>query len=215
MIPEAILRETESLRALARGLLGEDADDAVQDGFVAWLERAPSGLERPGGWLTSVVRNLSLHRLRTDRRRRARERTAVPPHVPAAPDELAARRETIEALVAALFSLPEPSREALLLRYLEDLPPREIARRLGVPVETVRTRIKRGLAALRARLDAEHDGDRRAWAGTLAGAFGVPPAPAVSTTLLGALAMGTTVRVLLSGAALVLLAVPVARHLSK
>src|SRR5262249_55671586 len=43
-------------------------------------------------------------------------------------------------------------REVVLLRYFEDLPPRAIARRLGLPVETVKTRQKRALAQLRARL---------------------------------------------------------------
>jgi protocatechuate 3,4-dioxygenase beta subunit len=43
------------------------------------------------------------------------------------------------------------------------LPPREVARRLGVPVETVRTRLKRGHALLRARLDGDYGDDREAW----------------------------------------------------
>jgi hypothetical protein len=38
-----------------------------------------------------------------------------------------------------------------------------VARRLGVPVETVRTRLKRALAHLKRRLDHEHGGDRRSW----------------------------------------------------
>lgn len=50
-----------------------------------------------------------------------------------------------------------------MLRYLEERPPREIARRLGVPVATVKTRLKRVLAMLRGRLDVDHDGDRGAW----------------------------------------------------
>ena len=40
----------------------------------------------------------------------------------------------------------------MLLRFWEDLPPREIAKRMQAPVETVRTRIKRGLQELRGSL---------------------------------------------------------------
>src|SRR5262249_40197952 len=60
-------------------------------------------------------------------------------------------------------TLDEPYRTALLLRFFDDLPPREVARRTGVPVETARARIRRGIEQLRGRLDAAHGGDGRAW----------------------------------------------------
>src|SRR5690606_25812636 len=69
-------------------------------------------------------------------------------------------------VIHAVRELPEAQRDAVLLRYFDDLPPRAIAERLGVPVATVKTRLKRGLAALRERLDAEH-GDRRTWVAAL------------------------------------------------
>jgi RNA polymerase sigma-70 factor (ECF subfamily) len=61
-------------------------------------------------------------------------------------------------LVAALLALEEPYRAALLLRYFEDLSVPEVALRLGVPLETARTRLRRGLARLRERLDQERRG---------------------------------------------------------
>jgi hypothetical protein len=81
--------------------------------------------------------------------------------------EILAREESRARVVEALRALEEPYRSTLLLRYFEDLPPRAIARREGVPVETVRTRIKRGLECLRARLDREYGGDRGAWGAAL------------------------------------------------
>ena len=58
-------------------------------------------------------------------------------------------------------------RDALVLRYHDDLPPRDVARRLGVPLDTARSRLRRGLELLRTRLDAAYGGDRRAWGAAL------------------------------------------------
>jgi hypothetical protein len=49
------------------------------------------------------------------------------------------------------------------MRYFDDLPPREIAARTGVPVETARTQVKRGLKRLREALDDRHGGRRASW----------------------------------------------------
>ena len=87
---------------------------------------------------------------------------ARPDAVPSAED-IFQRESARKSLVEAVFALEDPYRSALILRYFEDLPPREVARRLGVPVETARTRIKRGLEMLRVRLDREHGSDRSAW----------------------------------------------------
>ena len=67
----------------------------------------------------------------------------------------------------ALLSLEEPYRATLLWRYHAGLPLAEIAARQNVPVETVRTRIQRGLARLRDHLDRTHPGGRSAWMAAL------------------------------------------------
>ena len=66
-------------------------------------------------------------------------------------------------LLAAVRELSEPSRSTVWARYYEGLAPREIAARDGVRVETVKTRLARGLDALRKHFDREHGGDRSAW----------------------------------------------------
>ncbi|MBI3847168.1 MAG: hypothetical protein HY292_21275, partial [Planctomycetes bacterium] len=104
----------------------------------------------------------------------------------------ALRREVVDAVLG----LDEPYRTTLLLRFFEDEPASSIAKRLGIPVETVRTRIKRGLDRVRERLDAEHDGDRRAWLVAL-----VPlakPAPAASLVLTGAIVMKLAMKLLVA-----------------
>lgn len=65
-------------------------------------------------------------------------------------------------------------------RYLDGHMPAVIAKRLGLPLATVKTRLQRGLAKLRDRLDDHHDGDRRAWVVLLLPHADVSAAPARS-----------------------------------
>ena len=66
-------------------------------------------------------------------------------------DEVVLRR----TLVQALLRLPRRQREAVALRYLVDLPEREVAAVLGLSTGTVKTHLHRGLAGLRAVLGPE------------------------------------------------------------
>jgi RNA polymerase sigma-70 factor (sigma-E family) len=59
------------------------------------------------------------------------------------------------ALGAALRQLPERQRAAIVLRYFEDLPEREVAELLDCPVGTVKATVSRGLVKLRSLLE-EH-----------------------------------------------------------
>ena len=64
-----------------------------------------------------------------------------------------AQRESLRITVAAcVHSLPQEQREVLVLREYEDLKVREIAQRLSIPEGTVKTRLRRGLLALKSRL---------------------------------------------------------------
>ena len=73
------------------------------------------------------------------------------------PFELAARTEDAQRLAHTLETLEPIYREALVLRFQEDLSLQEIATVVGVPLTTVSSRIYRGLAALRAQLEeAQH-----------------------------------------------------------
>src|SRR5262245_2956209 len=195
--PETLLTHGDFVRALARSLLDEHrAEDVVQQTWVAALERPPRAPGRLRAWLAIVAKNFAVRAARSEDRRVRREQAAArPERVPSTAEVFereAARRRVVEAVVA----LAEPYRSAVLLRYFESLPPREIAARLDVPVATVQTRLKRALAQLRARLDAEHGGDGRAWALALA-PLAAPPAAlgTLGGTLTGVLAMNTGTKV--------------------
>jgi RNA polymerase sigma-70 factor (ECF subfamily) len=164
-----LLANAGFVRAMARGVLGADdrVDDVVQDTFVAALsrERPPS---RWSSWLGSVGKRRALDVRRKDARRGVHERRAARLEASSGSEELRGRAEVTRRLIDALLTLDEPYRDALLLRYWEDLPPRDIAARLGVPVETVRTRIRRAHEQLRAKMDESDGGRREGWAAVLA-----------------------------------------------
>ena len=88
---------------------------------------------------------------------------------PKSPLERAERDFELERkLVEALGALREPYKTTIHLRFYRDLAPSEIARAQGISVETVKTRLRRGLELLRTRLDAGHGGQRGLWAVPLA-----------------------------------------------
>src|SRR5436190_9819438 len=120
--------------------------------------------------------------------------------------ELLADARWVRALARSL-ALDEPYRTAVLLRFFEDLPPRAIAKRLGIPVATVHTRLQRGCDRLRQQLDAKF-GERGAWCAAvlpLSAPPAFPPAPlpqlAATIPSLGVFAMKG--KALAVGAALV------------
>jgi RNA polymerase sigma factor (sigma-70 family) len=149
------------IRALARSLVADAnlADDLVQDTFLAALRRGGGSVTRP--WLGTVLRRRLFERRREGATRTAREReTARREALPSTLD-MVERAAVQRDLVEAVLGLDEPYRTTILWRFFEDLPPRTIARRAGVPVATVQSRIVRGLAKLRARL--EHGSDSHGW----------------------------------------------------
>lgn len=188
-----------SLRSLARALVGaSDADDLVQDAAVQWL-RTRDLVHAPLAYLRTAIRGLAAKLHRREARRRANEAHALPPQPLDSPDRIAAQRETVRRLDAALLSLPEPFLGTLLQRYFEGLTPTQIAERERVPLPTVKSRLARGLELLRAELDDEPE-----WRASLAVALGLPspagpvaPALPVSVAATFALAVLTGVAALL------------------
>src|SRR5688572_26750881 len=127
-------RSVRALRRLARGLLfdAHGAEDAVQEAWLAALAVRPPAA-RLAAWLRETVKRLAWNRRRAERRRRAREESVARPEALAGAAERSGQLELLERVVQALGRLEEPYRSAVMLRYLEDQPPRAIARRLGVP----------------------------------------------------------------------------------
>jgi RNA polymerase sigma-70 factor (ECF subfamily) len=151
--PERLLAQVEWVRRLAGALVGRgDADEVAQQAYLQALSAPPRAVGNLRGWLTTVVRNAAHYRARVDERRATHERRAPVPAPAADPAESVARAELHRRVVDAVLALDEPYRGTLLMRFFDDLSAEAIAAARGLPVETVRTRVKRGLALLRARL---------------------------------------------------------------
>ncbi len=162
--PEALLEHLDWVRQLARSLVADPhaADDLVQEAWISAARRPPhEGNLR--GWLAQVVRNAARDRRRKESRHALHEQRAARSEATPSGAELADRVATQQQLVQCVLQLPEPFRETVLLRYFQELAPSDIAKRTGVPVATVKTRLRRALADLRVRLDRVNGGDGRAW----------------------------------------------------
>ena len=189
-------RETAALRALARSLVADEhaAEDAVQDTWLRALERGAAAAA-PRRWMARVLRNRAHDEHRARGRRAAREQQAARDEALPSSDEIVTRLELVQRLAREVAALPEPYRTALHLRHFEGCTPDEIARRLGVPLETARTRLRRGLALLRERMDAACGGRRDAWVLALVplarGARAPAPAPPSPLPWIGGLLVGT------------------------
>jgi RNA polymerase sigma factor (sigma-70 family) len=138
-----------------------DAEEAVQDGFVK-AHRA-LGRFRPGApfrpWLLRIVANEARNRRRSAGRRAAlvlragRESPsggAAPP-----PERALLAAEERESLLEALRSLNERDRLVIACRYLLELSEEETAAALGCRRGTVKSRLARALARMRALLGEE------------------------------------------------------------
>ncbi|MHC4448683.1 MAG: sigma-70 family RNA polymerase sigma factor [Planctomycetota bacterium] len=160
--PEVLISHAGFIRAVAQRLLLDDheVDDVVQQTLLAALEKPPRRALKP--WLAAVASNLARMRRRTEGRIHRREKVAARPESMTATSEIAERLETQRRLVEAVTSLDDPYRDVIVLRYFDELPPREVAAELNIPVETVRTRTRRALEQLRSNLD-RHPGGRKGW----------------------------------------------------
>ena len=156
MSPEMLLRHAGFVRRIARGLLHDAhlADDVCQATLAEALERPPPDARNLKSWLGVVARNIALRRRWRARLRKERERRSARPEASAPLDEAVAEMELVRRIAAEVAALDEPYRTVVVERFYHDRKPAEIARRTGVPVATVKTRLQRALTQLRARLFA-------------------------------------------------------------
>jgi RNA polymerase sigma factor (sigma-70 family) len=160
-----LLQHAAWTRQLARSLVGTgDADDLVQDTWVAAMHRPPDTTKPVRPWLGTVVRNNAFNRSRSAARRGARETAGevVSRQVPETAEALLGRLELHKILVEAVAELAEPYRRMVLLAYFEGLTSVEIGASENLPPGTVRGRLKTALDLLREALDRRL-GDRGAW----------------------------------------------------
>lgn len=149
-----------------------EAEEAVQAGYLnafAALDKF-EGRSSLSTWLTRIIVNESLGRLRSQRRRREslesegvalldtyRERLAQASAEPA-PDATLAREQLRQLIERAVSDLPDGFRSVFVLREIEELSIEETAEALDIPQATVKTRLHRARAKLQEALAPEVKG---------------------------------------------------------
>ena len=129
------------------------AEDVAQEAFVRAYKALPDfrGQAQVRSWLYRIATNLALNAV--SRRREYPQRSLPEVAARRSPEretELAMMRDDLESAIA---ELPTDQREALVLREFEGLSYREIADRLELPLNTVRTRILRARRSLRSDME--------------------------------------------------------------
>lgn len=150
---EWVAARGRSLLRLAYVLTGNatDAEDVVQDALSRALPRWSriSRVEDPDAYVRRMVINAHTSWWRKFRRRESPVAEVTDTAVDAV--------RVDEALWQACRKLPEALRTAVVLRYYEDLDYADIAALTGVREGSVRSRVSRGLALLRAELGGQHE----------------------------------------------------------
>jgi RNA polymerase sigma-70 factor, ECF subfamily len=142
--------------AIALRLLKDraEAEDVVQETFVEVWKRAGQyepARGRAVAWITTIARNRALDRLRSrDRSARTAVGAVAERSDPAAPVELerAAQRSDRERVMRALSTLPAEQWQVIELAYFDGMTQSEIATHANIPLGTVKTRIRLGMAKL-------------------------------------------------------------------
>ena len=146
---------------LRLGLGQAEADEVCQDVMVAVWRKAASFDRRQASvatWIFRIARNR-----RIDVFRRG-QRAALDPHDPAfqpqpeaAPDQAAQTTEREAQLRQAMADLPAEQRDLVRIAFYEDLSHSQVAEKTGLPLGTVKSRLRLAFAKLKLRLDTEDD----------------------------------------------------------
>jgi len=132
------------------------AEDAVQEAFLSLWRHAPRYNPARGtvqSWLLTIVRHRAIDALRRRHADRCVHDAALAAFpAPSDTPDLARQHAEAPLVRAALAHLPAPQRAALTLAYAADYSHARIARAQGVPLGTVKGRLRLGLRALHAHL---------------------------------------------------------------
>ena len=168
--------DAESLRSLydryggmvytvARRISGDSqvAEEVTQDVFLSCWQRSATYEAGRGGvhaWLMGIARNRAIDYLRS-RQHEARTREAeLPAVLDAAEEDPAAQVVDHIALDGALGGLSLSQREAIVLAFYGGLTQQQVADVLGVPLGTVKTRIRDGMLLMRRALSTPSAAER-------------------------------------------------------
>src|SRR6478609_1067633 len=146
------LARTLTVALADRAAAEEAAQEALTRALRRW--RHVRALDRPAAWLYVVAMNHVRDRWRRERREpqwgTELDTTTVDPSGGVA---------TAVSVRDAITTLPERQREAVVLRYLADLPLADVAEAMGCAVGTVKATLHQALRSLRVELEEDDDAD--------------------------------------------------------
>jgi RNA polymerase sigma-70 factor (ECF subfamily) len=161
-------RHAAAAYGLARRIVQqpEAAEEVVQDVFAQiWREAGRYQRDRASvaGWILMVARTRAIDHLRARRARPDVAQAVGPSALPTLtsgqrdPERLTMSAEESGRVRSALQELPAVQRDLVELAYFEGMTHTEIAERTGVPLGTVKTRLRTAMHTLRGRLDGMVD----------------------------------------------------------
>jgi RNA polymerase sigma factor (sigma-70 family) len=173
---QTFLREKDRLLNFIRSRVStlEEAEDILQDVFYQFLAgyETIESLDRVTSWLFSVARNKIIDRYRREAARPQRAELGIAsssdedvpltlqeilPDIGNTPDDALFREVIWETITEALADLPPEQREIFIKNELEEKGFREIADETGVSINTLLSRKRYAILALRKRLQELYD----------------------------------------------------------
>ncbi|WP_246130100.1 sigma-70 family RNA polymerase sigma factor [Nitrospirillum pindoramense] len=142
---------------MTTGLPAMEAEELAQEAMLTIWRKASifdPARARAATWIFTIARNL---RIDAARRSRAADaalaQESLTPAEPEQADEVLSALEVADRLRATLATLPPDQLAVVRLSFFEDAPHPDIARRLGIPLGTVKSRLRLAMARLRGLID--------------------------------------------------------------
>jgi len=157
---------------IARRVPPDEAEDILQDLVVKLESHASGPVAEPRAYLYRMAENLLFDRIRSEGRRRGREKAWVAAQAGAtldaddrpSPEQAMIARERLALVSSALAALPERTLLAFRRYRIEGIPQRQIAAELGISLSAVEKHLQKAYQAVveaQARLDADTHSPQR------------------------------------------------------
>jgi len=162
-IAAVVRRERPRLLAFIRRRIDDaaEAEDILQDALYELVAaaRLQEPVEQIGAWLTRVARNRIIDRFRRKRPELLEDRSLeeLLPSADGTPETDVMRALLLEEIEAALAELPREQREVFVAQELEGSSFRDLAERSGVSINTLLSRKRYAVRALRERLQQVYE----------------------------------------------------------
>lgn len=145
------------------GVPDEAAEDVVQDVFIVVRRRLPDyeGRGAPTSWLYAIARGVAANFRRGRDRAERRLRVVAAPEPAATPEDAVGRAQVAQVVRRGLAALDRNQRRVFELVDIEGMSGPEVAEVLGVPLNTIYSRLRLARRRFRQVVEADRDGAQR------------------------------------------------------